>query len=141
MCRSATVSSLGAIQHSPSACARFDTRFLAFPQCNLLFNVLMLFGDPQPMIFALIGYTLVMFLSNSISFFVGPVSTKSSPCVKPDTQSSLWWNKILRALKSPVPDVLLPITFPIACRVPRSIHALLQQSYFPSVGAHSVSHW
>ena len=56
------------------------------PQCDLLFNVLMLFGDPWPMIFALIGYTLVIFPSNSFSFFVGPVSTKSSPCVKPDTR-------------------------------------------------------
>ena len=44
-------------------------------------------------------------------------------------------------LKSPVPDVLLPITFPTAGRVPRSVHALLRQLHFPIVGAHSVLHW
>ena len=85
-----------------------------FRQCNLLFNVLMLSDDPQPMTFALMGYTFVIFLSNSINFFVGPVSTKS---------------------KSPILNVLLPIAFPTAGCVPRSVHALLHQSYFPSVSA------
>ena len=52
--------------------------------------------------------------------------------------------QVLRAgskLESPVLDILMPITFPIAGRVPRSVHALLHQSHFPSVGAQSVLHW
>ena len=52
--------------------------------------------------------------------------------------------QVLRAeskLESLVLDILLPITFPIAGRVPCSVHALLHQSHFSSVGAHSVLHW
>ena len=41
-------------------------------QCNLLFNVLMLFDDPVADDLRLIGYTLVIFLSTSINFSVGP---------------------------------------------------------------------
>ena len=44
-------------------------------------------------------------------------------------------------LKAPAFDILLPITLPIACSVPCAIHALVPQTNFASIGAHSVFHW
>ena len=76
------------------------------PQCNGLSSVLMLFDDPWQMIFALMEYTHVILFSDSISLFVGPASTKSSPCVSPVIRSSSWRNRFFELSPSRNPQSL-----------------------------------
>ena len=69
--------------------------------------------------------------SSSVSRSVGPVSTKSSPCVI----ETVLTKQILRAepmLRTPAFDMLLPITLPTAGCVPCAIHTRLQQTNFTS---------
>ena len=55
-------------------------------QCNLLFNALMHSVEPLLMVFVLIGYTPASLCLSFESRCVGIVTTKSSPCVIPETR-------------------------------------------------------
>ena len=62
---------------------------------------------------------------------IGPVTTKSSPCVKPEVFLFLLWNRFLELHSktvTPIFEMPLPTSFPIACCVSGTVHALLQQS-------------
>ena len=99
----------------------------------LRFSAMMLFAEPVPMMLALIGYTLSScFLSSSRLPFV-PVTTKSSPCVKPEVFRFLLWNKFLELrlqLVKPIFEKPLPVSFPIAYCISGIVHALLQAVQF-----------
>ena len=56
----------------------------------LRFSALMLFVEPAPMMLALLGHTLSSYFLSSKRLSFVPVTTESSPCVKPEVFLLLW---------------------------------------------------